>query len=153
MTGKDIRDRADILVLEAYIQSKTLTDQCHTTSNTIKVTKKMVKANKKWTQKPTQAQQEQGFKFTVQSHNTTTRTKQNTLFVFGAGLETTQAKIISKKEDLDDDVKETRKNNKSENSKQNFKNRMRGGRINSYEAIQTERKNKGEIRKHINESK
>ena len=41
MTGKDLRDRADRLVLEAYIQSKTFTDQCYTkTGNTIKVTKK-----------------------------------------------------------------------------------------------------------------
>ena len=30
MTGKDLRDRADIMVLEAFIQSKTPTDQCYT---------------------------------------------------------------------------------------------------------------------------
>ena len=85
MTGKDLRDRADRLVLEAYIQSKTLTDQYYTNTNkTIKITKKIVKVNKKWTHEPIQVQQEQGFKFTVPSHTITTRIKENTVFIFGA---------------------------------------------------------------------
>ena len=118
MTGKDLRDRVDRLVLEAYIQSKTFTDQCYTNTNkTIRITKKIVKVNKKWTQEPIQVQQEQGFKFTVPSHTITTRTKENTLFVFGAGSGTAQAKIISKEEDRDKELKETRKHNKSKNSK------------------------------------
>ena len=51
MTGSYLRDRADRLVPEACIKSKTLTDQCYTNTNkTIKITKKIVKVNKKWTQ-------------------------------------------------------------------------------------------------------
>ena len=71
------------------------------------------------------------------------------MFVFGAGLGTTQAKIISKEKDLDDDVKEIRKNDKSKNSKQNFKRRKRGGRVNNYEVRLTERKNEDETKKRL----
>lgn len=61
MTGKDLRDRADRLVLEAYIQSKTLTNQCYTkASKPAKVTQQIIKVDKKWTQESSQVQQEQG---------------------------------------------------------------------------------------------
>lgn len=57
MTGKDLRDRVNRLALETYIWSKHLTDyNCYIQARkTTKVTKKVVKANKKWTQEEIQA--------------------------------------------------------------------------------------------------
>ena len=147
MIGKDLRDRADRMVLEAFIKSKTLTDQCYTKSaRTTVVKRKLIQVNKKWTQENTQAQQPHGFKFIIPTTITTTKTATNTVFVFGARSGGVQVEHVRRNGDQEKDPNLKRGKDKSQKPKQRHKRKRKVRRTNNYEIRQAERKKEEEMK-------
>ena len=154
MPGQHLRDRADRMVLEAFIKSKTLTNQCYTTSaRTTVVKRKLIQVNKKWTQKNTQAQQPHGIKFIFQPTTTTTKTAINTIFVFGAGSGGVQVEHVRRNGDQEKDPNLKRGKNKSQKPNQRHKRKKEVRRTNNYEIRQVERKKEEEMKKKANRIK
>ena len=105
MTGKELRDRGDRMILEAYVKSNTTSDQCYSNWRGNKNTKRrIVKPIKKWSGTNKPVHQVGVFKFEIDSNIKSHKTGNRGLFVFGtsaiSGKEENYRKLTNQMEDF-----------------------------------------------------